>query len=307
LRIVFFGTPEFAVPSLNAIIEAGFEVVGVVTAPDKPAGRGLQLHESEVKKYAVSKGLHLLQPVKLKDPEFQAELKSLNADIQIVIAFRMMPESVWNMPPLGTFNLHASLLPQYRGAAPINRAIMNGEKETGLTTFFLKHEIDTGSIILQKRIDIAEDENCGELYQRMMHEGAKLVVDTLKLVETRSYTLTEQDFSENLKHAPKIFKEDCKIDWSQSVEHIYNLIRGLSPYPAAFCLYKQDTFKIYTATKTKENHTLKPSTILIEKNIMKIACDGGFVLPTEVQLQGKKRMDIKSFLIGFRPDELFFN
>jgi methionyl-tRNA formyltransferase len=306
LKIVFFGTPEFAVPSLEAVIEAGYEVVGVVTAPDKPSGRGLQLNESAVKKFAVSKGLKVLQPVKLKDPQFIEELQSLHADLQIVIAFRMMPEIVWNMPPLGTFNLHASLLPQYRGAAPINRAIMNGETYTGLTTFFLKHEIDTGNIVLQEKVEITNDETAGTLHDKMMIAGAALVVKTLDMVNAGEYPLIEQMASEDIKHAPKIFKEDCKIQWTQNALSIYNQIRGLSPYPAAFCLYKNDVFKIYSATIIIEQHSLKPGEFIIEKNMLKIACNDGYILPTEVQAQGKKRMDIKSFLVGFRPDATSF-
>ena len=302
MRIVFFGTPDFAVPSLNAIVHAGYEVAGVVTAPDKPAGRGLHLHESAVKKYAVSKGLPLLQPEKMKADDFQEALRSWKADIQIVIAFRMMPEIVWQMPPKGTFNLHASLLPRYRGAAPINRAIMNGDNETGLTTFFLKHEIDTGNIILQKKLRIGDNETAGQLHDRMMLAGADLVVETLDLIVKGKYILTEQGSVEDAPHAPKIFKEDCRINWMNDVKHTYNVIRGLSPHPTAYCLYKGDTFKIYEAEYEKAIHDEQPGTFVMEKHRIKIACQGGYIYPMKIQAQGKKNMDIQSFIQGFRPD-----
>ncbi|RYZ20344.1 MAG: methionyl-tRNA formyltransferase, partial [Chitinophagaceae bacterium] len=239
LRIVFMGTPEFAVASLHALVMAGCKVVGVITAPDKPAGRGMKLQESAVKKYATEKGLTILQPDKLKNPQFLEELKSLKADLQIVVAFRMLPELVWNMPPMGTVNVHGSLLPQYRGAAPINWAIINGEKETGVTTFKLKHEIDTGDILLQERIAIGENETAGELHDKMKEVGAKVLVETVKglaegsLVEHPQLSALESIAFE-IKHAPKIFTETCKIDWNKPVADVHNLIRGLSPYPGAF-------------------------------------------------------------------------
>ena len=237
LRIIFMGTPQFAVPSLHKLYEAGYDIGGVVTAPDKPAGRGMQLTESAVKKYAIGKNIKILQPEKLKDPAFIAELKSLNADVQVVVAFRMLPEIVWDMPPMGTINLHGSLLPQYRGAAPINWAIINGEKETGVATFMLQHEIDTGNILLQEKININDDETAGTLHDTMMDAGAELLLKTIKELEKGNLKEVEQPYISNmdiLHHAPKIFTETCEINWNKSVDEIYNLIRGLSPYPAAF-------------------------------------------------------------------------
>jgi methionyl-tRNA formyltransferase len=249
LRIVFMGTPEFAVASLDALVNADFNIIAVITAPDKPGGRGMQLQQSAVKKYAVEKGLNILQPEKLKAPEFLDELKSLNADLQIVVAFRMLPEIVWNMPPMGTINLHGSLLPQYRGAAPINWAIINGEKETGVTTFKLKHEIDTGNILLSQKIPIGEDETAGELHDAMKEIGAALLVKTVsKLAEGKSEEINQSSVvglqSPELKHAPKIFTETCKIDWNNTTSKIYDLIRGLSPYPAAFTYLDKKILKI---------------------------------------------------------------
>jgi methionyl-tRNA formyltransferase len=250
LRIIFLGTPGFAVPSLEALIDNRFDVAAVITAPDKPAGRGLQLQESPVKQFAVSKGIPVLQPVKLKDPEFLEELKSYNANLQIVIAFRMLPVAVWDMPELGTFNLHASALPQYRGAAPINWAIINGEKETGLTTFFLKHEIDTGDILFQERIRIEEGETAGQLHDRMAEAGAKLVVQTAKAIEKDEVVpMPQPRITEHLKPAPKIFKEDCRIQWNKSSHDIHNLIRGLSPFPGAFTTLDGKVHKIYYTSK----------------------------------------------------------
>src|ERR1043165_9173853 len=246
LRIVFMGTPEFAVASLDALVNKGYNIVGVITAPDKPAGRGMKLQESAVKKYAVEKGLRILQPEKLKNPQFLDELKSLNADLQVVVAFRMLPEVVWNMPALGTINVHASLLPQYRGAAPINWAIINGEKQTGITTFKLKHEIDTGDILLQETINIGEDETAGELHDRMKEIGAQLLVKTIKGIADGSLKETPQPPGD-IKHAPKIFTETCHIKWNKSLNSIYNLIRGLSPYPGAFTLLDEKVLKIFKA------------------------------------------------------------
>jgi methionyl-tRNA formyltransferase len=252
LRIVFMGTPEFAVSSLDRLLSAGYNIVAVVTAPDKPAGRGLTLHQSDVKKYALSKGLKILQPEKLRDPDFIEKLTALKPDLQIVVAFRMLPEVIWKLPSLGTFNIHASLLPQYRGAAPINWAIINGEMETGVTTFFLNEKIDAGNIILSETVQISPDENAGELHDRLMHTGADLVVKTIQSIQQNSYKTTEQEklTIDNIKSAPKIFKQDCKIDWSKSNDNVYNFIRGLSPYPGAFTeIFSEDgkkfTIKIF--------------------------------------------------------------
>ncbi|HMG66640.1 MAG TPA: methionyl-tRNA formyltransferase [Chitinophagaceae bacterium] len=304
-RIVFMGTPEFAVPGLDAILRAGFNIVGVITAPDKPSGRGMKVHESAIKKYALEKGLKILQPEKLKAPEFLEELRSLNADMQVVVAFRMLPEIVWNMPPKGTINLHASLLPQYRGAAPINWVIINGEKETGATTFKLQHEIDTGNILLQEKIPISEDETAGELHDRMMEVGAHLLVKTLEgvfdgsLQETSQASAHGQDSA--LKHAPKIHTETCRIDWNKSVDEIYNLIRGLSPYPAAFTELGDKMMKVFKSKK--EINIPGPGAGKWEtdrRTYLKFACRDGYIHLTEIQLEGKKRMNIEEFLRGFR-------
>jgi methionyl-tRNA formyltransferase len=305
LKIIFMGTPEFAVASLDALVGAGYNVVAVVTAPDKPAGRGMQLTESAVKKYAVEKGLKILQPEKLKNPAFINELKSLHADVQVVVAFRMLPEIVWNMPPLGTINVHASLLPQYRGAAPINWAIINGEKETGITTFKLQHEIDTGNILLQEKISIGENETAGELHDALKNLGAKLIVKTMQQIEKGD--LKEQPQSEignqksEIKHAPKIFTETCKIDWNKNAEDIYNLIRGLSPYPAAFTYLHEKILKIYFAKKEICNHHLANGDIETDnKKYLKFACADGFIHCTDIQLQGKKRIPVEDFLRGYK-------
>ncbi|MGZ3927285.1 MAG: methionyl-tRNA formyltransferase, partial [Mucilaginibacter sp.] len=248
MRIVFMGTPEFAVTSLDALIKAGSEIVGVVTAPDKPAGRGQKLNVSAVKQYALDNNLRVLQPEKLKNEEFLEELRSLNADLQVVVAFRMLPEAVWNMPSKGTINLHASLLPQYRGAAPINWVLINGEKESGVTTFFLKHEIDTGDILFTEKVTLTGHETAGELHDRLMYKGAGLLVKTVKGVESGRYSehpQAELSTGTELKNAPKIFKEDCKIDWNQPAEKVYNLIRGLSPYPTAFTILNEKILKVF--------------------------------------------------------------
>ncbi len=259
LRIVFMGTPEFAVPSLNKLYEAGYDIAGVITAPDKPAGRGMKLSESAVKKYALEKNLKILQPAKLKDPGFIKELEALKADVQVVVAFRMLPEAVWNMPPLGTINLHGSLLPQYRGAAPINWAIINGEKETGVTTFKLKHEIDTGDILLQQKIKIEEDETAGSLHDKMMDVGADLLLQTINQLEQGTIKEVPQNSPFTIDHsppplAPKIFTEMCEINWNKNVKDIYNFIRGLSPYPAAFTYLNGKKLKIFSAGKEVERH-----------------------------------------------------
>lgn len=307
LRIVFMGTPDFAVASLNILVNNGFNIVGVVTSPDKPAGRGLQMHESAVKKYALQHNLKILQPVSLKDEHFLSELRSLNPNLQIVVAFRMLPEVVWNMPPLGTFNLHASLLPQYRGAAPINHAIINGEKETGVTTFFLKHEIDTGNIIKQRSTPIGENETAGELHDKLMNIGAELVLETVKAIENGNYTTRPQDSvtQKELKGAPKIFKDFCKIDWNKNTNTIHNFIRGLSPYPAAWTEFispEGDTFitKVFITRPETLSHNHTIGTIICDnKSFLKIACNNGYIHVSELQLAGKKRMKVADFLRGF--------
>jgi methionyl-tRNA formyltransferase len=327
-RIVFMGTPEFAVESLDAMIKAGLTIVGVVTAPDKPAGRGLKMNESPVKKYALKSGLKILQPEKLKNEQFLTELRSLNADLQVVVAFRMLPEVVWNMPPKGTINLHASLLPQYRGAAPINWAIINGEKETGVTTFKLQHEIDTGNILLQEKIDIGDNETAGELHDRMKEIGAKLLVDTIKgLVEGTLQELAQENVQRSilnnqfssedthsppdsyrdtthhsqLKYAPKITNQTCQIDWQKSADEIYNLIRGLSPYPAAFTELSDKTLKIFRSEKEHAPPTSKPGRWETDrKTYLKFACSDGYIHVKDIQLEGKKRMSVDDFLRGYR-------
>src|SRR5258705_1858849 len=292
-RIVFMGTPEFAVASLDALVKAGYNIVGVVTAPDKPAGRGMKLQESDVKKYAVKHHLKILQPEKLKNPEFLEELKLLNADLQIVVAFRMLPDVVWNMPPMGTLNLHGSLLPQYRGAAPINWAIINGEKETGVTTFKLQHEIDTGNILMTEKITIGDDETAGELHDRMKEIGADLLVKTIDaMAEKNIKEIPQQELStlnhqlaSYLKHAPKIFTETGKIDWNKNVNEIYNLIRGLSPYPAAFTFLNDKMIKIFKAVKEKSNPLSTPGQFETDKKTyFKFACSDGYISIKELQL-----------------------
>lgn len=301
MKIVFMGTPDFAVASLNALVEAGFEVVGVVTAADKPAGRGQKLQESAVKQYAVAKGLNVLQPLKLKDPEFIEELKALQAELQVVVAFRMLPEVVWDMPAKGTINLHASLLPQYRGAAPINHAIINGEKESGVTTFFLKHEIDTGDVIFSEKVSIASDDTAGDLHDKLMNVGAGLLVKTVQAIAEGNYTEQPQPQSELLKHAPKIFKEHCLIDWNQSANSIYNLIRGLSPYPTAFTKLNDKTLKVFKAELEEKETGLAPGTFLSDgKTYLKFAAKDGFIKFTDLQYEGKKRMRVDEFLRGIR-------
>ncbi len=301
MKIVFMGTPDFAVASLNALVEAGFDIVGVVTASDKPAGRGQKLNESAVKQYAVSKGIKVLQPLKLKDPLFIEELKALNADLQVVVAFRMLPEMVWDMPAKGTINLHASLLPQYRGAAPINHAIINGEKESGVTTFFLKHEIDTGDVIFSESVSIADDETAGDLHDKLMNVGAGLLVKTVKAIEADSYTEQAQPQSTELKHAPKIFKEHCLIDWNQPVHKIYNKIRGLSPYPTAFTKLNDKTLKVFKATFEEKEPGISPGSFLSDgKTYLKFATKDGFIKLTDLQYEGKKRMQVDEFLRGMR-------
>jgi methionyl-tRNA formyltransferase len=298
------GTPDFAVASLDALINAGCNIVAVVTAPDKPAGRGQKLNESAVKQYSVSKGLEILQPVKLKAPEFHEQLKAFKADLQVVVAFRMLPEVVWNMPPKGTINLHASLLPAYRGAAPINWAVINGEKETGVTTFLLQHEIDKGNILFTETVPIGDTETAGEVHDKLMHTGAALLVKTVKAIEEGNYTAVPQDtlISKNdLPHAPKIFKDDCLISWNQQAQKVFNHIRGLSPYPAAFTTFKDKTLKIYTAELLDKEPGIQPGGFLTDdKTYLRFACTDGFICVKELQLEGKKRMNVEDFLRGFR-------
>ncbi|WP_395807490.1 methionyl-tRNA formyltransferase [Daejeonella sp.] len=303
MKIVFMGTPDFAVASLNALLDAGFDLVGVITAPDKPAGRGQKINESAVKQFAVEKGLKILQPVKLKDPEFIQELRSLHADLQVVVAFRMLPEIVWNMPAKGTINLHGSLLPQYRGAAPINWAIINGEKESGVSTFFLKQEIDTGDILFSEKVNIEEKDTAADLHDKLMIIGAKLLVKTVKAIELSDYKEIPQDIKigESLKSAPKIFREDCQINWNQPAMTIYNHIRGLSPYPAAFCLFQGKTLKIFQAEVNYSNHALEPGSFQTDhKATLQFACADGFISIQELQLEGKKKMKTDEFLRGIR-------
>ena len=293
------GTPEFAVPSLRVLIENNYNVVGVITSVDKPAGRGRKLFQSAVKKFAVEHDLNVLQPRNLKAPEFVEELRALKADLQIIVAFRMLPEVVWNMPPIGTFNLHGSLLPKYRGAAPINWAVINGEKETGVTTFFLKHEIDTGDILMQEKLPIGDDETVGEVYGRMMEMGGKVVLKTVKMIEKGDYKLLPQDASKATK-APKIFPETCEIDFEKTTAEVHNFIRGLSPYPGAWTTLDDKKLKIFKTKKSIEKHEKQPGTITTDdKKFLRIATSDGFVDVLELQLQGKKRMDTKSFLNGY--------
>jgi methionyl-tRNA formyltransferase len=297
------GTPDFAVASLRALLEADFDIVGVITAPDKPAGRGQKLSESAVKKFAIEKGLTIFQPIKLKDPDFINELRSLKADIQVVVAFRMLPELVWKMPSKGTINLHASLLPQYRGAAPINWAIINGEKRSGVSTFFLKQEIDTGDLLFAEEIDIKDNDTAGELHDKLMVLGAELLVKTLKAIEAGKYIEIPQDTLQEseLKKAPKIFRGDCEINWDRPVREVFNLIRGLSPHPTAFSTIQEKTLKIFSAELEEIQVNDKPGTVLTDhKTYLKFACQNGLISVLELQLEGKKRMKIDEFLRGIR-------
>ena len=314
LKIVYMGTPEFAVESLKRLVEGGYNVVAVITMPDKPMGRhGSVLQASPVKQYAVSQGLKVLQPEKLKDEAFVGELRSLQADLQIVVAFRMLPEVVWNMPPMGTFNLHASLLPQYRGAAPINWAVMNGDTETGITTFFLKHEIDTGEVIQQVKVPIADTDNVEIVYDKLMMLGGDLVLETVDAIlagTVKSIPQEEMFASEaELRPAPKIFKETCRIDWNKGVKGVYDHVRGLSPYPAAWtelCAEegKPQVLKIYETEKQFVEHNLSVGTVdTDQKTYFRIAVKDGFVNILSLQLAGKKRMQVGDFLRGYRHVE----
>lgn len=308
LRIVYMGTPDFAVESLRCLVEGGYNVVAVVTMPDKAVGRhGSVLQPSPVKTYAVEHGLKVLQPEKLKDEAFVSELRDLKADLQIVVAFRMLPEVVWNMPPMGTFNLHASLLPQYRGAAPINWAVVNGDKETGITTFFLKHEIDTGEVIQQVRVPILEEDNVGDVHDKLMMLGGKLVVETVdNILAGTVKSIPQEDMvtDEPLRPAPKIFKETCKINWDQPVKTIYNFVRGFSPYPAAWTELVNggapQTLKIFETAMEPASHHEPAGTVICDKHGMKIAANDGYLQIRSLQIAGKKKMDIKDFLCGFK-------
>ncbi len=304
LNIVFMGTPEFAVASLKALLEADYKIVGVIAAPDKPAGRGMKLNESAVKKYALENNLRILQPEKLKNLEFLEDLRSLRADLQVVVAFRMLPEAVWNMPRLGTINLHGSLLPQYRGAAPINWAVINGEKETGVTTFKLQHQIDTGNILLQKSFAIDENETAGEVHDRMKEIGAKLLVQTIHGLQIGSVQEIKQSDStpdNELKHAPKIFTETCQINWTKTAETVHNLIRGLSPFPGAIATLQGKMLKIYKSEKELIAHTTNLGEFFTDgKTFLKFACANGYIHVKELQLEGKKRMAVEDFLRGHR-------
>lgn len=300
LRIVYMGTPEFAVPPLELLVNEGWQVVAVITAPDKPQGRGKKMGSSPVKQCAELHNIPILQPTNLKSAEFQEQLASYKAALQVVVAFRMLPEAVWKMPPMGTFNLHASLLPDYRGAAPINWAIINGETETGITTFFLQHEIDTGNIIFQEKEPIFESDNVGTLYERLMHKGARLVLRTVEAIAAGTATTTAQSEAKALHTAPKIFKDTCKIDWTKPSESIRNLIRGLSPYPAAWTVLNEKTYKIYAAeTIIKGGQNEAPGTVHTDnKSFVHIATGDGFISITSLQPEGKRQMEISEFLRG---------
>ncbi len=308
LRIVFMGTPDFAVASLKALVENGYQVAGVITSPDKPAGRGRKLNEPAVKKYAVENNLRILQPEKLKNPDFITELESLKADLQVVVAFRMLPKIVWDMPRLGTFNLHASLLPQYRGAAPLNWAIINGEKETGVTTFLLDHEIDTGRILFKEKVEIENNDNVGVLHDKLMEIGSGLVLKTVDSLASGDYKAIDQDTlgkAENLKHAPKIFKDDCRIDWSKPAQKVHNLIRGLSPYPAAWTELVDENdqtigLKVFATEIDEETNKTSGTVSTDGKTSLKVASSDRFINIKELQLAGKKRMKTEDFLRGFQ-------
>lgn len=314
LRIIYMGTPDFAVESLRMLVERGYNVVAVVTMPDKPAGRGYKIQYSPVKQYALSVGLPLLQPANLKDEEFLEELRSYRADLQIVVAFRMLPQVVWDMPPMGTFNLHASLLPQYRGAAPLNWAIINGDKETGITTFFLKHEIDTGRVIQRRSTPISETDNVGIIHDRLMMMGAEMVCETVDNIIAGNVVAIEQDelmTNEPLRPAPKIFKDTCHLDFSRTADELYNHVRGLSPYPAAWCEWVApdgtvSSVKIYEATRRVVSHSLACGTIVTDgKHSIEIACADGFLSLQSLQLAGKKRLAVDELLRGFKLTQDF--
>ncbi|WP_026462705.1 methionyl-tRNA formyltransferase [Adhaeribacter aquaticus] len=302
LRIIFMGTPDFAVPTLQTLVQNNYQVVAVITAPDKPAGRGLKLSQSPVKEYAVSQNIPVLQPTNLKSEAFLEELKIYKANLQIVVAFRMLPEAVWNMPVIGTFNIHASLLPQYRGAAPINWAIMHGETETGVTSFYLQHKIDTGDIILQDKVAITDEDNFGTLYEKLKYAGAALALKTVKAIEADSVTTQPQPNTGELKEAPKIFKETCQINWNQPAIQVRNFIRGLSPYPTAWTILEGKVLKIFAAELvTNDTSSLAPGAFSTDhKTFIYFGTTTGILSITDLQLEGKKRMTIVDFLRGYR-------
>ena len=303
LRILFMGTPDFAVATLKTLVEHAYNIVGVITAPDKPAGRGQKLNESAVKQYAVSQNLTILQPTNLKNEDFLNELKLLNANLQIVVAFRMLPKAVWQMPEYGTFNLHASLLPNYRGAAPINWAIINGESKTGVSTFFIDEKIDTGDMILQESIEINPEENAGTLHDKLMHLGSELVLKTVTLIQKGPVKTIPQSETSDIKTAYKLDRDNCKIDWNDSIENIYNLIRGLSPYPGAWCTLINGTesldVKIYDVEKEKATHNHNIGSTISTKKELKVAVSKGYIIIREIKLPGKRSMDVKSLLNGY--------
>ncbi|WP_246141633.1 methionyl-tRNA formyltransferase [Phaeodactylibacter luteus] len=301
LRIVFMGTPDFAVPALDILLQNGYDIVGVVTATDKLGGRGKkQLLQPPVKKYALEKGLKVLQPSNLKSPDFIEALRALKADLQVVVAFRMLPEAVWDMPPKGTFNLHGSLLPRYRGAAPINWAVINGDTETGVTTFFIKHEIDTGDVLFQARMPIGPDETAGEVHDRMMHLGASLVLKTVKAIETGDYQLAKQDGAQATM-APKIFKATCEIDFSLTTKEVHDFVRGLSPFPAAWTTLDGKTLKVMRGRPEAAAHQLAPGTFESDNQaFIRIAAKDGYYYLDELQLSGRKRMNVRDFLNGYQ-------
>lgn len=307
LRIVFMGTPEFAVATLKLLVESDYQIVGVITAPDRPAGRGQKLQQSEVKKYALSQHLKLLQPTNLKDETFLTELKALEANLQIVVAFRMLPEVVWRLPEYGTFNLHASLLPDYRGAAPIHWAIINGEEKTGLTTFFIDDKIDTGAIILQKEVALADNETVGSLHDTLQTIGSELVLETVKLLQTGNVKTIIQPKVEQPKTAFKLDKDNCKIDWHDDLDAIYNKIRGLNPFPGAWSYLNTKegklTVKVFGVSKEPEAHSQLAGTLILSKNELKVAVKGGYIIINEMQLPGKRKMDMKSLMNGFNFSE----
>lgn len=314
LRIVFMGTPDFATGVLKELVETNHQVVGVITSPDKPSGRGQQISKSSVKVYAEEQGLTILQPVKLKDEDFIQTLKSLNADLFIVVAFRMLPEIVWSMPPLGTINLHASLLPQYRGAAPINWAIVNGEKTTGVTTFFIEKEIDTGMVLAKQEINIAENMTAGELHDELLEIGKKLITKSVEMIETSNFTKIPQAnlVEGELKNAPKIFKEDCKINWNQPAGVIHNFIRGFSPYPTAWTIFEfedknyEKTIKIFKSTKTDQPVLNNSQDIIVTKSQVLIPCADFYLQIDELQVEGKKKMIAKDFISGYKTEKIKF-
>ncbi|WP_347925448.1 methionyl-tRNA formyltransferase [Pontimicrobium sp. SW4] len=303
LRIVFMGTPDFAVTILKSLVENDYNIVGVITAPDKPAGRGRKLHESPVKEYAKSIGLNILQPTNLKNDHFIEKLKSLEASLQIVVAFRMLPKIVWQMPEYGTFNLHASLLPNYRGAAPINWAIINGETKTGVSTFFIDEHIDTGEMILQSEVEISPDETSGVLHDKLMHLGSELVIKTVELIKKGTVKTIPQPKNVKIKTAHKLNKDNCKIDWTDSLDNIYNKIRGLCPYPAAWSLLDNGdselNLKVYKVEKQKQDHSFSIGEIVSSKKSVKVAVKNGFIILKEIKLPGKRKMDIISLLNGY--------